>query len=811
MKNRKLHMIGNAHIDPVWLWRWQEGYHEVRATFRSALDRMKEFNDFIFVSSSAAFYEWIEESDPKMFAEIQQRVAEGRWGVVGGWWVEPDCNIPAAESFVRHSLYAQRYFRSRFGVMARTGFNVDSFGHSAIIPQILKKSNIDHYVFLRPMPYEKYLPSHTFLWESADGSRTLTSRIAYEYLSWGADVDVHALRCAGEIREPVDEFMCYYGVGNHGGGPTIENIKSIHRLDADANFPASLVFSTPEQYFKGVLDKDCDLPVVRDELQGHAKGCYSVHSGIKRWNRKAENDLQAAEKWCSIAAWELGQEYPGDFTHAWKQLLFNQFHDILAGTSLEEAYLEVRDMIGETFAIAQRNFNKAVQNIAWNITIPWEQGSRPLVVFNPLTWDVDANIEIESQSWKPGAMLVDEVGKTIPHQSVQSSSVASRMRLSFNAQLPALGYRTYRLLENGSPQRMDPDFPSVQATDLVLDNGRFRLEFDAQSGQISSLRDIHLSTEVFAGMAAQAVVLDDPSDTWGHNMFVWDRVVGEFTATSIKLVEHGPVKSVIRVASTYGASSLTQDFTMYPNLDEIDVLVCVDWHETYKMLKLRFPVNVHFMKVTRDLSYGHIESLANGEELPFQQWVDVSGISREKEIGYGFALMNDGKYSVDVRVRDIGLTVLRSPAYAHHDPAKLDPERLYSYIDQGQQTFRYRMLPHRGSWETSGVIRKAYEINQTPYVMFSTFHQEGSRPQKDSFIHVEPENIMVTVIKQAEDSEDLIIRAVEMHHLRTSSTITLPHSKRTITAQFAPGEIKTFRVPKDQNKDTVEVNLLEDA
>ncbi len=810
MKTKKLHMIGNAHIDPVWLWRWQEGYHEAKATFRSALDRMNEYEDFIFVASSAAFYEWVEKSDPRMFAEIQQRVAEGRWGIVGGWWVEPDCNIPAGESFVRHSLYAQRYFQSRFGVKAKTGFNVDSFGHSAIIPQILKKSGIDYYVFLRPMPHEKYLPARTFWWESADGSRVLTSRIAFEYLSWGKDVETHAMRCADEMKDPVDQFMCFYGVGNHGGGPTIENIESIHRLDKDEKFPVRLVCSTPEEYFQAVLEKDWLIPVVHDELQNHAKGCYAVHSGLKRWNRQAENDLQAAEKWSALAAWEFGAQYPADYAHAWKQVLFNQFHDILAGTSLEEAYEDTRNQFGEALAIAHRNLNEAVQRFAWNIAIQPGDGVRPLVVFNPLTWPVEANVEIESQSIPPAGVLLDDENNVTAHQVVQSSTVTSRVRLSFNASVPALGYRTYRLVSGGEVYQPDIPLPQVRATDLVVDNGRFRLEFDEQSGNIASLRDLRLNLEVFSTQAARAVVLDDPSDTWGHNVFVWDQVLDEFKAESVKLVEHGPVKSVIRVISMYGASRLIQYFSMYPDRDEIDVRVTVDWHESYKMLKLRFPVNVKFMKVTRDLSYGHIETFANGEELPFQQWVDVSGTARDKEVVYGFSLINDGKYSLDVNVRDIGLSVLRSPAYAHHDPAKLQPDKVYSYMDQGIQTFHYRMLPHADGWESSGTARKAIELNQTPFGMFATVHPKGQLPQSDSFIRVEPENIMVTVLKQAEDGEDLVLRAVETQHRGTLGVIHLPHWQRVITASFAPSEIKTFRISKNPQKPVVETNLLEE-
>ena len=203
MTKNKLHMIGHAHIDPVWLWRWQEGFHEVKATFQSALERMKEYDDFIFVASSAAFYEWVEKSAPAMFEEIKARIMEGRWQVVGGWWIEPDCNIPNGESFVRQGLYGQRYFKEKFGVVARVGFNVDSFGHSGTLPQILKKSEIPYYTFLRPMPHEKSMPSRLFWWESPDGSRVLAEYLAF--VQRDDDGDEYSLyRLAGVSPETFD-------------------------------------------------------------------------------------------------------------------------------------------------------------------------------------------------------------------------------------------------------------------------------------------------------------------------------------------------------------------------------------------------------------------------------------------------------------------------------------------------------------------------------------------------------------------------------------------------------------------------------
>lgn len=179
-KDKKLYMIGNSHIDPVWMWRWQEGFQEIKATFRSVLDRMKEYETFIFTGSSASFYEWVEENDPAMFEEIKERVKEGRWIIVGGWWIQPDCNAPSGESYVRQGLYGQKYFEEKFGVKAVCGYNVDSFGHNGNLPQILKKSGMDYYVFMRPGRHEKGVDGETFLWKSADGSQVKVFRIPFE-------------------------------------------------------------------------------------------------------------------------------------------------------------------------------------------------------------------------------------------------------------------------------------------------------------------------------------------------------------------------------------------------------------------------------------------------------------------------------------------------------------------------------------------------------------------------------------------------------------------------------------------------------
>src|SRR5207253_1929970 len=277
-RGRVLHMIGNAHIDPVWLWQWPEGYQEVRATFQSALDRMEEYPEFVFTCDSICFLQWVEETDPPLFEQIRARVTDGRWQVIGGWWIEPDCNIPGGESYVRQALYGQRWLRDRFGITATTGANLDSFGHNATLPQLLRSSGLDSYVFLRPGPHELALPGPIFWWESPDGSRVLAYRIPHEYCSPGADLGHHVDRALAQLPAEPEELMVFYGVGNHGGGPTRANLDSIRRLNETGALPR-LEPSSPRAFFDSVAGNG-DIPVHAGELQHHGVGCYSAHSGI---------------------------------------------------------------------------------------------------------------------------------------------------------------------------------------------------------------------------------------------------------------------------------------------------------------------------------------------------------------------------------------------------------------------------------------------------------------------------------------------------------------------------------------------------
>ena len=806
-KEKTLYMIGNAHLDPVWLWQWQEGYQEVKATFRSALDRMKEYDDFFFTSSSAAYYEWVEENEPAMFEEIRERVKEGRWVIVGGWWIQPDCNAPGGESYVRQGLYGQRYFQEKLGVTAQTGYNVDSFGHNGMLPQILKKSGMDNYVFMRPGRHEKGLEGETFTWTSNDGSAVTAFRIPFEYCTWPRELKEHIERCAGEIKDPRGSIMCFYGVGNHGGGPTKQNIESIHELNRAEDMPR-LILSTPDDYFQAVKQSGRTLPVVSGELFHHSSGCYSAHSEVKQLNRLAENRLIMAEKLSVAGKHWAGGKYPLEkYTESWKKVLFNQFHDIMAGTSIEPAYEDARESYGAALDTAARGLNAAVQSISWHIDIPMEEDMKPIVVFNPNAFSGKFEVEMESPCLKENQVLVDEEGTQIPLQTVQSlASSNGRTRLVFIAELPALGYRTYRL----GIREAARTFPDVECSGNTAENRWFKIAFDEKTGYISSLYKKNDGTEYFSGPAAVPVVIEDKSDTWSHGVRIFDKVKGRFEGVSVKRVECGPVKCVIRVTSTYGSSRIFQDFSIYRELDYIRVKTTVDWHEKMSMLKLRFPMQLNYLRASWEIPYGVAQREPNGEEYPMQNFLDTEGANPGLETAInGLSFLNDGKSSGSIAGKEVSLTVLRSPIYANHEPYQPDENLEYVYVDQGVQTFTYGLYPHDGSWEDACTVRRSRELNEKPIALFETYHK-GELPQSASFLSVSADNVLVTVMKEAEDgSGDLILRLVETAGRTCETQVAVHGLHREFSLAFTPFEIKTVRIPVHSQLEILENDLLE--
>ena len=557
----KFHMIGHAHIDPVWLWSWSEGVAVVHSTFQAALDRMNETPGFCFTASSAQFYYWVAENDPKMLAEIRKRVDEGRWNIVGGWWVEPDMNIPSGESMVRQGLYGQLTFQRLLGQRAKVATNPDSFGHASTLPQIIQSQGMENYVFMRPGPHEKSLPADLFWWEGVDGTRVLTYRIQYSYNDTRQVKDRIERVIANFKEQPMKSFMSYYGAGDHGGGATKENIRSINELITENGAP-EVFYSTTDHYFNDMrADKNLELPVVKDDLQHHAVGCYTVESAIKKGNRQSEAALVTAEKINAIGSFAWGVNYPKEeLTTAWQRVLFLQFHDSSAGTSLVEHTQDAKEGYGFALDVAHQATIMAVQKLEWQIPSE-DPDSSYIVVFNPHAWEVNGNIEYD-YNWEnnhKSSRVEDENGNPLPHQwTIGSSQTGSRKKLVIRVSIPPLGYRQIRLLDGETPQNKT----GATAEGNRLENEFLRVQFST-NGTVGIL-DKETGKELFSGdkSGCKALVINDPSDTWSHSVKSFSDEIGVFENASIKVLENGPLRATIRVNTKYGDSTLTIDWTL---------------------------------------------------------------------------------------------------------------------------------------------------------------------------------------------------------------------------------------------------------
>lgn len=797
------HLIGHGHIDPVWLWSWREGLSVVMSTFCAALDRMNENPEFRFTASSALFYRWVAENDPDLFRQIRQRINEGRWEVVGGWWIEPDVNLPCGEALVRQGLYGQRELERLVGRRARTAFLPDSFGHSQCLPQILRRQGMNRYVFMRPMDHEKKLPSDLFWWEGPDGSRLLSYRIQIGY-SNSRDIQERLERIIREFgKQPTHTLMAFYGAGDHGGGPVKKNFQQIAEIRQQTGAP-TLIYSTPDRYFDAIeQETDLPLPVVKGNLHNHAVGCYSVESAIKKGNRQAETALTLAEAITAIGSAAWGARYPKDaFTQAWHKVLFLQFHDSLAGSSQAEHSDVARQGYGYALEVADQSRSLALQKLEWQIASE-DPESEYLVVFNPQPREARCDVEYDLNI-KEEARPLDDQGNPIPYQwSIGSSQSESVKKLLFRTTLPPMGYRQIRVIREPAS---DPVTTDLQVSERRLENRYLSVTF-SDNGEIAIL-DKETGRQVFYGgqTGCRALVLHDPGDTWGHGIQRYDELIGTFGKARFKVLEEGPLRGMIRVITTYEASTLTIDWMLYAETRALDARVRLDWHEKQKILKFAFPVDLESPTATLEAPFAYVEVERDGGEEPGHRWADLSGTSGTKT--YGLSVINDAKYAYSIHDSDLRITIVRSPVYAHNAPNKLDPNKEYAWMDQGEQTFRMRIVPHTGDWRQADLPRQADLLLGPPIVIYQGIHA-GNRPKEESFLQIIGQGIRMAALKQAETNEEWIIRCVESFGQNTTAEIQFPSLQTKWQGEFSPFEIKTLRI-NPHNGRIRTVDLLEE-
>ena len=796
--NCTVHMIGQAHLDPVWLWRWTEGRAEALATSQSAVDRLAESPDFHFTRGEAQVYAWIEAENPGLFGQIKTQIAADRWHVVNGMLIQPDMNLPGGESFVRQVLIGKRWMREHLGVEPRIAYCVDSFGHAGTLPQILRQCGFDAYVFMRPGPHEKELPANVFWWQGPDGSRLLTFRIAGAYTTRAVDQEAHILAAVAARPDVLDATMCFFGVGNHGGGPTraqIENVRAV----AAAHPELAIRFSHPEAYFAAIAGQTDALPTMADELQFHAVGCYSVNSALKRAHRQAENRLLVAERIAVLAQqWAAAPDPQMRLDELWHRLCFNQFHDTLGGSSIKEAEDDAIAALAGVESAAAALIDDAGRQVAARIDTRGEGGG--VVLFNPHGHATESYVEYEPWTdWEPwdagGWGLLDEEGAPVAYQLIESHQALTPEqggihRLLCRVRVPPLGYRTLRYARH-APQPALPK-SGVRATATTLENDLIAAHFDPASGNLISCIDKATGVE-YAGAGGWNVgqVLEDTSDTWSHGVQRFDHVIGSFGNARITVGDRGPLQASLFVERSYGANRWQQEIVLRRDERALTIRNWLLWQEPWRMVKLAFDVNTRAPAATHDIPFGWINRPCDGREVPTQMWMDVSGPDAEG-VQIGAALLNDGKYGCDVAGSTMRLTILRCVPYAYHKPPHtFGLRQRYDWVDQGTQEFTVVVCPHAGDWRDTDIVARARLLNQ-PVAAITHHCHAGDRPRRASLASLGIASLEITALKQADDGRGVIVRVADVRGRGGAGN--LRWQEEVLPIELAPFQVATFRL-----------------
>ena len=777
--------VGNSHIDMAWLWPWTETVEVVRNTFRSVLDLMREYPDFKFTMSSARTYEWMQEKYPDLFKEIEQRVKEGRWEIIGGMWVEPDLNMPDGESLVRQILVGKRYFQKNFGVDVKIGWNPDSFGYNWQLPQIYSKSGMGYFVTQKLLWAHEYttFPYKLFWWEAPDGSRLLTY-FPHDYaggidaVPLGTDVSIWMPSIYGPKVTDHPEMMHLYGVGDHGGGPTRVMLDHADQLRSpDAVFP-KLQFSFATDFFNDIEKKlpTMNVPTWDGELyfQYH-RGVFTTQAETKRRIRRAEETVLNAEKFASIAML-MGRPYPPDgMERIWKNLLFDHFHDIMPGSGIAVNYLDAKRNLENVDRAANDVTRGSLQEIAAHIDTA--KSGVPVILFNSLSWPRTDVTEVEAQLPEPAKQIavVDSNGKPAETQLLSLDQETHRARFLLLAHTPSLGYATYFVR---GATKAEPVHSELKATADGLENEFIRLKVDPQTGCMTSLFDKRSGTESLApaetdtGGPRNAVCgnllqtfVDKPKkwDAWNIDADFEKQHWDLDKADEVKLIENGSLRAVIRVKNHFQNSTFTRDITLYAGVPRVDVKMQVEWHEKHILLKVAFPLSAHNDKATFEIPFGSVQRPTTRNtpaekaqfEVPAQRWADISDST------HGFSLLNDCKYGYDAKGNVLRLSLLRSPEWP-------DP-----HADEGHHEFTYSLYPHGGSWKDALTIRQGYQLNYK-LVTLSTENHAGKLAPEHSFVGVPEDNVIVSAVKKAEDQNAWIIRLYEWAGKAGETTIKLP-------------------------------------
>lgn len=815
---KNIHLFCNAHIDPVWLWRWQEGAAEAISTFRCAADFCDEFEGFVFNHNEALIYKWVEENEPELFERIKEHVKNGKWKIVGGWYNQPDCNIPSGESFCRQILYGKNYFLKKFGTNPQTAVNVDSFGHSRGLVQILSKSGYKSYV------YSRISKPGDYKWVGFDGSEVIAHKSFYSYGTYigRADEKIREFIKTHEKDLPKDS-MILWGVGNHGGGASRLDLTRIEDLKNEVlKDGINIIHSDPDTYFKTVnID---NLPEMKESIRPFSVGCYSSMSKIKRTHRKLENVLYLTEKMLAHANLVSGTPYDKKAVEdATEDMMFCEFHDILPGTMIEPSEKDSLNRMGHGIYNMENLQAKAFFALCSG-QAKANENEIPILVYNPHPYPVKTVVPCEfqlaNQNWKLDEFtggIVYKNGKPVPTQFEKeacSLNLDWRKNVIIEAELEPMSMNRFDLKLETKQNHKNWDITGFEPK-TYFNNGEMEISFNAETGLIDSY--VVDGKQLLTKGSGKLVVVNDNEDPWGMTVDSFKEVIGEFALLSpekaaeffgypdadvipFKIIEEGEVRTVLEGVYGYKNSFAQVRYYVPKKGKNVKIDIVLHMSEANKMIKLSFnTIKGEFIGQT---AFGTETLPKEGKAATFQKFCAV------KNDDAAFVIVNDSTYSGDYEDGKLNQVLLRTPGYSAHPIPKYLPEdnqikgeeedslrqtmpndRYMKHIDMGISEFSFGFY---GDKDSSLADYNAAIFNEQPFAL--SFFPSGVGKACGGFIEIDNKAVTMSAFKKAYDDNGFIARLYNSSENVEKVALKILPLNIEKEVEFGRFEVKTFRI-----------------
>ena len=790
---KELHLLCNAHLDPVWQWQRPEGVAEALSTFRVAAKFCEEFDGFVFNHNESLLYEWVEEYEPALFERIKKLVKAGKWKIMGGWYLQPDCLMPSGESMIRQIEVGNSYFLEKFGVKPETSINFDPFGHSRGLVQIMKKCGYNSYIFMRPYDF---VPEHDFIWRGYDGSEV------YAHCTNGGYNTHH------DVPKRMDEVLAtahdganllLWGIGDHGGGPSRIDLEQIEEYRKE-HPEVKIIHSWCEKYFEE-LDKS-ELKTVDTSIVHCMIGCYTSMVRIKQLNRKLENELALCEKMLAVSGAEYDKRL---LKEAEKALLFCQFHDILPGSMVKKSEEDsVRLLNHGSEILAQLNLKAFFKLCEGECEA--RDGEIPAFVFNPHPYEIEQDIEFEfqlqDQNWTPNQITTvrvrTESGEYLEAQNEKEGSTIPldwRKRVCFHAKLKPLSINRFdlELTHKDVPRRIIENCEQTDAH-FVFDNGERVVLINKKTGLIDKYA-VNGIDYLKAG-SAEMTVYKDNEDPWGMTVDGFYDKIGTFSALSaeeankfngypdfesdnVRVIENGPVRAKIQAVLKHNSSYAVLEYTIPKKDNYVDIKVKMLSNDPNVLYKLSFNTKLDDGDFVGQQMFGSEKMLKEEKEVTFQKWCGLFDANK------GFVVLNKGTYAGSAKDGIMNVTLMRTPIYCAHpieDRQVTDQDRSFEHIDMGEREFEYRIMA-----DDKRVDKAAEVYNQDAFSI--AFFPSGEGKKKSLETSIDNGDILLSRYHINDDGK-LLIRLFNTKNHDNSAVLQL--QERSYSVDFKSFEVKTF-------------------